>query len=166
MISRILTVLEQWASPGVALGEAGWCWVWKGWKCPQGAENQHQTNTSVPIRLNKQLIQVVVSLSRYFLQITSYQHAPKSPFSFGGATWEGACSQAEYMSGLHKRQRKSSKSSLVHVFIREVSQSTVTVLVTHIRHRFLPQTIHCFLYDNWSTGKEHNRARCEIWQFC
>lgn len=153
---------------GIPRGGPGGGWVTLGMErleVPSGGW-ESTPNTSVPIRLNKQLIQVVVSLSRYFLQITSYQHAPKSPFSFGGATWEGACSQAEYMSGLHKRQRKSSKSSLVHVFIREVSQSTVTVLVTHIRHCFLPQTIHCFLYNNWSTGKEHIRARCEIWQFC
>jgi len=80
----------------------------------------------------------------------------------GGATEEGVCSQAQYISGLHERQRKNGKGSLVHVFIREVSRSTVTMLVTDIQHCFLLQTIHCFLYDNRSTGKVHIRARCEI----
>lgn len=70
VIARILTVLEQWACLGVALWEAEFGKA-------RSAEDQHQTNTSAPIKSNKQFIQVVISLCQYFLQITSYQHAPK-----------------------------------------------------------------------------------------
>lgn len=72
MRSRTLTV---WGRGRGSPGEAGHGQA--GWQRPQGPEYKCQTNTSVPVKFNKQLIQVVINLSQYLLEITNYQHAPE-----------------------------------------------------------------------------------------
>lgn len=113
------------------------------------------------------------------IKITNYQHVPMSALPIQGAnistwfthgSWWSSTRRRLFSHTVHfwtpwkaeEEQQEQCGVRLLAQIISELSQSTVTALVTHTRHYFLLQTIPCFLHDNWSTGKVHTRARCEI----